>query len=229
MKRAVLIAPQMFGAVICLISAVMVLSASRGRCDELDQTQAATLRQKFRSRDLNRDGKVLQAEFVETAAEKDRPAAQRDFKLFDLDGDGELTFDEFRNIASLVPAPLRGKLPNPLTKLVDGQMAVIQKGWSNWDSDKDGKLDKTEFSKSDLPRSAYELKQATFEQWDRDGDGGISREDCRWLVEAGYGLRRVDGQWLHLPSGEIVYWWHFKNLDKNRDDRISREEFFKQG
>ena len=179
----------------------------------------------FKSRDTDKNGSLSEAEYIAAFPKDKLTEAKRDFLLFDRDYDEILSIHEYSTIPGMAPAPLRGSLTNPLTILVDRQMENIDKHWKQWDTDQSGMLSQEEFQKAGMGRKIPGLALSTWQDWDRNADGAISRDDCRWLLEAGYGLRRLDGLPLHLPTGQIVYWWHFKALDRDHDDSLTLKEF----
>ncbi|HAH45521.1 MAG TPA: hypothetical protein DCM07_11830, partial [Planctomycetaceae bacterium] len=179
----------------------------------------------YYSRDTNRDRRVTETEFVDSFPKEKQPEAKRDFLLFNRDGDDNLSFEEYRSIAGLVPAALRSGLPHPLMPQIQKQMGIIDKHWKQWDADGNNSLSPDELQNAKITEQIPGLPPVVLKDWDRDADGQVSRDDCRQVLEACYGLRRLDGQPLYLPSGQIVYWWHFKNLDRDHNDQLTLEEF----
>ncbi len=185
------------------------------------------LEQAFKAADKDHDGHLIEAEFLSMLPKVAIPEGKRDWLVFDLDHDGKLTPAEFRNIPSRAARSVWGTLPFPFAKLVDEQMAPIKMGWGKWDLDQNSTLNEAEFQTSGLARSIPSLGLSDWRTWDRDGDGKVSQNDCRWLLEAAYGQRRLDGTLLYLSTGRIVHRWRFQRRDKNRDERITREEFLR--
>lgn len=179
----------------------------------------------FYSRDANRDRQVTEDEFVASFPEEQQAGARRDFHLFNRDGNKLLSFEEYRTIAGLIPVALRQGLPHPLQPLVEQQLALIEKHWQQWDQDSNDSLSPEEFEGAKIHETISGLPPADIKAWDRNNDGQISKDDCHRVIEAAYGLRRLDGQPLYLPSGRIVYWWHFKNLDRDHNEQLTLEEF----
>jgi Ca2+-binding EF-hand superfamily protein len=184
---------------------------------------------RFEALDTDKDGTLGQDEFTAAGDEAARPRLTRDFQVFDLDRDGRLNFDEYLNVPGMVPPPLRGRLPDPIAELVDRWLAKIDAEWKVWDKNGDGELSPAEFAASGLARLVPGLEQAKFEDWNRDGQAGISRDDCRGLLDLGCGLRRADGQLLRLPSGLVFNWMGFKHVDTNHDDQMDHDEYMKSG
>lgn len=73
------------------------------------------------------------------------------------------------------------------------------------------------------PQMANRLGKA----WDRDGDGVVNADECRWWLEVAYGFRRPDGTSLQAESGAMVNHIYLLGLDKDSDGAISRAEFIK--
>ena len=199
--------------------------AQTGTAVGAQSPEEKVLAQSFQAQDIDGDKKWNETEFLGSTAAADVPKAKQEFAIYDLDGDQKLTFDELRNIPSRVTQELRGSLPSPFAKLVDQHLVKIAASWNKWDSDQNGTLSEAEFQASGVAGSIPGLVMTTWKDWDRDGDGSLSQADCQRLLEAGYGIRRLDGQLLQLPSGQVVYWWHFKELDVNRDDLLTAAEF----
>ncbi|MAX38233.1 MAG: hypothetical protein CME33_16895, partial [Gimesia sp.] len=179
----------------------------------------------FQSRDVNQDGRVTEQEFISSFPQERHAAAGRDFLLFNRDGDDALSFTEYCSIPGLVPQSLRSPISHPLTPLIKQRLSVIENHWKSWDADGNDRLSPEELKNAKINEQIPGLPPVVLKDWDRDADGLVSREDCRQVLEACYGLRRLDGQPLYLPSGQIVYWWHFKNLDRDHNDQLNLEEY----
>src|SRR5262245_45737206 len=175
-------------AVLYFITAVVmtVVDSPATAADDPLSEARKPVADRFKALDENQDKKLSPDEFAAAGDEAARPRLSRDFKVFDLDHDGWLTYDEFLNVPSLVPAPLRGRLPDPLVGLVNRALATIDTAWKGWDGNGDGELSAGEFRVSELPRLVAGLEAASFEDWNRDKRGGISRDDCRILLEAAF-------------------------------------------
>lgn len=79
------------------------------------------------------------------------------------------------------------------------------------------------------PRSgqslAPQLVNRSARAWDRDGNGLVSADECRWWLEVAYGFRRPNGANLRTERGATVNHIYLLGLDKNSDGAISRSEF----
>lgn len=234
----------LFAAVaILVLSQAPAWAATEKASDDEARKRAEEM---FRQWDKNGDGKLSRSEYPGTLsfekadrngdgfitrdevglAPQSRPSAGELFKLWDANGDGRLSKEEYR-----------GAVPfGDLDKNRDGFLSkeelgistypVQQRGGAfqymleNWDKDGDGKISRTEWKgkrsfesvdadgdgfitqnevgiSPSTPRSMnYE---GLLEAWDEDGDGKISRSEWRG----------------RFP---------FNRIDKNKDGFITREE-----
>src|SRR5262245_24452144 len=218
-------------AVLFFMAAVVMIvaDASAAAADDPLSEARQPVADRFKSLDGNQDQKLSPDEFAAAGDEAARPRLARDFQVFDLDHDGCLTYDEFLNVPGLVPAPLRGRLPDPLVALVNRALAKIDAAWKGWDGNGDGELSAGEFRGSGLPRLVAGLESASFDDWNRDKRVGISRDDCRMLLEVAFGVRRLTGEPLRYDSGIVVNGMLFLQFDLNRDDRLELAEILKMG
>src|SRR5262245_23958469 len=218
-------------AVLVIVAAGLVVGqvSTAPADDDLLAEARRPVAEKFKSLDTNQDEKLSSDEFAAAGDEAARPRLARDFKVFDLNRDGALTYNEFLNVPSLVPPPLRGRLPDPFVQLVNRELAKIDAAWKEWDTSGDGELSAGEFRDSGLPRLVARLDTSSLDDWNRDGRGGISRDDCRALLEAGFGVRRLTGEPLRYDSGIVVNGMLFLQFDLNRDDRLELAEIVKMG
>ena len=112
--------------------------------------------------DADLDGRVTPAELA-TGAESWRAGmARRLAPAFDADGDGALSFREYR----------RGPFGNPFAE------------WhrTRSDADHDGRLSWTEFY-AEAPPLLAGLARAFFDRWDRDGDGVLSPSEFDFHID----------------------------------------------
>ena len=199
---------------------------------ELAEFSFRTLRRdpqrEFHNFDLDEDGRLNEVELGIATGNKPQ-IERRLLKLFDFDGDRQLSYDEFLTVPGLVPKQMRGRLPDPIVKLVETEMARIDSKWSVWDRDGDQALNRDEFQASGLGRFVRGLLLSTWKDWDRDGNGKISHEDCRQLLEIAFGVRRLTGEPLRYESGITVNWAFFGNIDRNHNGRLDLDEFIKHG
>ncbi len=208
-------------------------SAARAAADEPAASKAAPqdkaaekpLTEQFDQRDADKNGRLTRDEYIAPVAEENRPARLRDFVVFDDNADGELTRAEFLCIASLAGPHERGPLPDPLETLVARRMAEIEKNWPAWDKNRDNRLTPDEFETAGLRAAAPGLEQTAFRDWDLIGDGGLTLADCRPVLEAAYGIKRLTGEPLRLPSGAVIDWNLFLEIDYDGNDRLDWAEY----
>jgi Ca2+-binding EF-hand superfamily protein len=118
------------------------------------------------------------------------------------------------------PAPL----PDPLAERVADGLRQIERDWKAWDGNSDDVLSPDEFTRSGLTRSVAGLEETQPADWDRDGDGRITRNECRLVLEIAWGLRRPQGDRVRLTDGRCVGWMGYKLIDRDRDDALTLEE-----
>lgn len=198
-----------------------------GRLD-LDEWPFVTRHPKavFRTRDRDENGRLSEEEFL--AGGKGKPERlRRDFRVFDADADGGMTYAEFLSVPSFVPESQRKAPPDPVVGLVEERLENIERSWKDWDADDDGVLSPAEFRTAELARSVPGLALTGVSEWDRDHDGQVSRADVRLLLEIAYGVRRPEGDLLRKPTGSVVDWRSFRALDRNDDGFIEKADFLK--
>ena len=135
--------------------------------------------------------------------------------MLDTDGDGNISVGELE----LLLKSIKGKLKMSNTEI----MNLLKK----IDNDGDGNIDTREFinlittgEKRNVIRTAlvhrHGIREA-FKKYDKDGNGVITRDEFRRVVEDKYQARlRVD------QVDQMM-----QNVDKNGDGQIDYEEFFK--
>lgn len=140
------------------------------------------------------------------------------FTAFDADGDGYLREDDFRALAArwrLLPTAAPGtELGARVENLAMGWWAALSEVG---DANGDGGVDMAELLAlvDQLPAmvaSVTATADTLFESVDTDGDGRISAEEHRRLVET----------WSGRPADVTGV---FELLDLNGDGHLSREEF----
>jgi Ca2+-binding EF-hand superfamily protein len=184
-------------------------------------------RREFHSRDTDGNGLISRAEFTRRV-QLSAAAAGRDFHILDLNGDEELSYEEFRCWPAVVPLELRGSSPDPVVALVAKNLAEIEPHFAQADENRDGVVSRTEFQTSGAVRRLGGF-DAIWREWDRDGNGAVSGAERREQLEVSYGVRRPQGELIHLPSGIVVNWMLWKHYDEDHDDRISAREFTERG
>ena len=158
----------------------------------------------FAIADLDGDGEICIDEFMELMGEGSAPQAQQQsgsiaiksiedvknaFRRFDINNDGHLDRNEFRQ---LMMASSSGN--------VDGQIDTLFK---KADIDGDGKVDYQELIKCLFPASAQALQKlqntfrnlnevkAAFKRYDADGDGHVSKQELQQVM-SGFSAAEVE-------------------------------------
>ncbi|QDU37464.1 EF hand [Maioricimonas rarisocia] len=178
----------------------------------------------FVYRDQNRDGALSLQELLNGEAEEKQPRLARDFGVVDWNGDESLSEDEYRAITSLVSLEQRAAIPDPVVELADESLAQIRQQWSGWDVDGNGTLEEAEFGESGLGDAISGLEGVEFRDWDLDDEGELTQDEVVRVVEAAFGVRRMDGLSLREPTGRVFSWMAFRWQDVDGDDAISVEE-----
>ena len=152
----------------------------------------------FKSIDRNADGRLDAAELVARGPGWSKTLAERSAEAFDADGDGVLSFREYRS------TPAANPIGDSLQRLTD------QNG--------DGRLSFREFAggwKGGPPG----LTAFFFGQFDRDGDGGLTASE--------FPFRERTPRDPPEKEEEVVkdYGEEFASRDENGDGSLDREEF----
>jgi len=127
------------------------------------------------------------------------------FKALDKNGDGFLTLEELRD--GINRADIRHK---------DIDLAAVMEGV---DSDGSGQIDYTEFLAATLDKRLYLQRDAcwaAFSVFDQDGNGLITVDELKQILEDGSMEDMLDGR----TSEELL-----QEVDKNGDGSIDFEEF----
>jgi Ca2+-binding EF-hand superfamily protein len=204
-----------------LIAAAVFLCAHSVGADDSDEPSAEPEDDStaFTELDVNRDGLLTLEEFVKSRPRDEWRAAGALFHRSDINADVHLSLDEFRDKGT---TRLR---PDAVIERVERLLQEVELVAAAADSNQDGRLDAREWTDGMVARKAAELQELPFSQWDRDGDGTMTPQERRALVEIAFGIRRMDGQLLRKPAGIVVDWGYIRYLDKDHDDIVSREEF----
>jgi len=180
----------------------------------------------FKKLDKNGDGQLNEAEFVANSEPK---SAKRDFAVFDADANGQLTYREYLTIASRTPAEWRLAPPDPVTALAATQRSPLEAKFAAADQDGDGALNVSEFQKGGVVRDVPGLQLTRHKDWDCDHNGTVSLAEIQKVIDAAYGVRRLDGAPFREPSGLIHNAMLYTHVDANHDDQISKEEYLERG
>lgn len=186
-------------------------------------TLAGRAAEELKQADADGDGRLSAAEFSAAAPEKDRAERARRFRVFDFDGDGALNAAEFG--AAIAPTDERGEIPDPMAEMRRDALAKWETLLAEADQDGDKALSKREWPRQRIADEMPAIAEATFESWDRDGNGAVDLDEAGRLLDAAYGLARLDGGRLRTPAGRVFSWYYFRHLDENADGVVSYEEF----
>ncbi|MDP1795959.1 MAG: hypothetical protein Q8K78_00685 [Planctomycetaceae bacterium] len=180
----------------------------------------------FIQTDTNRDQKLSLAEFL---TGRDHPAvAKRDFRMCDFDDDQHLSLEEFLTVPSVVPVVHRGPMPDMMSGMVDGGVALLDTAFDDWQKDPDREIEakKLLYTVSEQMEQYGELVfWPAVDEVDPDGSGNATRAEARRFVEIHMGVRSRDGSLLRLGNGQVINRMLFLQADEDRDHRLNQHEF----
>jgi Ca2+-binding EF-hand superfamily protein len=199
---------------------------------DLDEFEFITSRRdperEFQSRDADENGRISVTEFA-SRVPAGSAAAGRDFLILDLNADEQLTYEEFRCWPGVITLEMRQCAPDPIVELVAKGVIEVEPVFTQADGNQDGVVSQVEFQNPGMPQRIRGLEFSKWKDWDRDADGSVTRQECREMLEIASGVRRPQGNLVHLPSGIVVNWMLWKHYDDDHDDRISAREFQDRG
>ncbi len=180
---------------------------------------------KFAKLDRDSDRRLTWEEY-RTSVSKDREAAaRRDFKLFDLDADGNLTADEYWSIPSSVSkTSTRGPLPDPVIGVLRTFIATLDKHFDDWDQNPERQVPANTFKWEVAATIKFDPEHFTDEEVDPNRNG-VTREEARRFIEIHFGVLREDGRLLREPNGRVRQHQRFQSADVDQDGRLIRQEF----
>ncbi len=192
---------------------MLVLFLLAGRTATADETAAPSCRPSrtanslFEKADASKDDRLTLEEYV--AIDRNKPELlQRDFRLFDLDGNGALSLDEFRTIS---PRPGDGtprcsrpgrRHPRP------GGRRGSDETWGGWDKQPNrarpvGAVRRPASSSRSTPKGV-QATQTEIQLADPDRDGQTTREEARRFLEIHLGMRALTEELLRRPPNRVV-------------------------
>lgn len=182
----------------------------------------------FEKLDADGDGQLSLEEYVQRSEARNKN--ERDFQVFDFDGDERLTRSEFAAIPGLVPPAQRGALPDPFEALLNAAVAAMDETYNHWDRQPRLMIPTQQFIVTFMESIAPDGVLRSFDrswmpQADPEGNGQVSRQEAKRFLEIQLGLRATTGEPLHDPQGRVLMMRHFHWMDLDKDNRISREEF----
>jgi Ca2+-binding EF-hand superfamily protein len=181
--------------------------------------------QELQHRDTDGDGLLSLEEFTVGAEGPERQRLERNFRAVDFDGSGTLDVQEFANLPDVFPPSQRGSVPDSVVAMVTKHLRNIEQNWAAWDGNEDGSLTSDEFAKSNLSRSVPGMAMTAFPDWDVNGDQQVSIGEVRRMLEISFGVRRPTGELLRLASGRVPNQMLFEHLDRDGNQRVTRQEF----
>ena len=137
--------------------------------------------------------------------EKDINDLNKLFEIFDLNNDGQISFEEFQHVF----------LNNKYTNIKEDEVREI---FNSIDTDKNGKIDYTEFIASCLQEKIFLNKERlneAFSIFDKDNNGAITKDEIMRV------LKINNEQNKEIEEIEEI----IKSIDKNGDGVIDMKEF----
>ena len=177
---------------------------------------------------LNRDGDdglSLEEFLAEPSLPPER--LKRDFRIFDLDSNGQMTRREFMAIPYWVSEEHRTVIPDPVMQLSDVHAAALLAKWSSWDHDSSGSLDKNEFKSAAVGRTIRGLEMTGLGDWDLNHDDSVTREEAATVVQIAFGVRSPTNEPLRSQFGCVVDWRGFQGLNPDSNGKVKREAYLK--
>lgn len=180
----------------------------------------------FRLLDADEDGVLTEPEFVNGGGQQTR-TLHRDFVVFDADGNGRMTPQEFLTIPYFTLEDQLAPLPDPVIMLSRAYFQVVCDHWQDWDNDSDGTLSSDEFTKADIGRNVLGLESTEFADWDRNRDGTMTQDDAALLLDIACGVRYPTGDLLRSGSGKILDCVMFRSLNPDENGTAKRENYLR--
>lgn len=181
----------------------------------------------FQFRDKDGDGKIVWQEFAAGEVAERHAALKQLFVVFDVDADQSLSLLEFRALPGYV-RPEQRIVPDPLRDERDKFLASLTAALNKADQNQDRQWSPQEWPEAKILTPIIgEASAVTFPVWDFDGNGSVTEEELQRGAGLAYGLvDPFEGRWpWRSPDGFIFNGIYWKGLDKNRDRKLSREEF----
>jgi Ca2+-binding EF-hand superfamily protein len=208
-----------------IVLLALVLSSLAARADERRAADPEQLldeaRTQFARADADGDSSLTLVEFLALYPAAEHTDRKRQFAEFDRSADGNLSRGEFAKL--VLPTEQRGPIRDPIVEL---ERRALAKWQAIFDAAESGNaVTPDNWPAEQISRQIPALADVTFEQWDRNGDGAVGRDEGRWLMEVAYGLTQLDGRPIRTPQGRVLSWYYFRAVDQDHDGVLSRREF----
>lgn len=185
------------------------------------------IRTEFERLDRDFDRSLGQAEFL--ARDLEPAVLKRDFILYDGDRSGTLSLAEFAAVSGLVPPSLRGTMSDPFDDLVAAAVAALDESYDGWNQRPRELVNAHTFVANFLgsisPGSKLFVTGRILRQADQDSDGRLSRSEAKRFIEQQLGYRWYAGPPLREPTGRLVRFDWFLDVDSDQSGSLTREEF----
>lgn len=220
-----------------IISGLLILSASLLAGSVRGYAQPHSIRLKppisneenplwtvFVGRDLDASQGLSEAEYI-ADSQPDSAGRKRDFSVFDVDGNQQLSLDEFLTIPMGQSELHRGVINDPVIRIAESRLTMMLERWGQWDRDSDTALDRDEFVAGRIAADIPGLQYADFGLWDQDKNSKISTDDVARTLEVAYGIRTPAGDLLRNNAGRVVDWITFRSLKVDGKGMVSKADY----
>jgi Ca2+-binding EF-hand superfamily protein len=178
----------------------------------------------FALQDSNGDGSLSFLEFRQPHRPEAYPHLGQPFYLADLDSNGVLSLEEFLEHRKQGNEKEKRIRPDAVVEYAEKRLKQISQACKATDADKDGRSSRKEWPQAKIDELVPELTGIPFTDWDRNGDGFVTAEERKELVELAFGIAFPGGHRLRKPGG-LVLGPIFFGFDKDKDGEVSRDEF----
>ncbi len=196
--------------------------------DESDPWTVAALqiRQSFEALDRNNDRSLELEEYL--GGDPDRRKGRRDFLLFDFDKNSQLSVREYAAIPGLVEATYRGAIPDPFGRLMTDAISALDEAYGHWEKRPDEQISAHTFVGNFLgsitPVGNRFVTGRLIDRADQNLDGKVGRGEAKHFLEQQLGMRLKEGNPLRDPTGRLVLYGVFIEIDLNSDGLIDKDE-----
>ncbi|MEZ6132677.1 MAG: hypothetical protein R3C59_28760 [Planctomycetaceae bacterium] len=214
-------------AVAGFVTAVSLAACSAGIAQETEKTKdGKPSLDSFTTRDKDSDGSLTEEEFVAGGGAK-KVTLRRYFVVFDDDDNDRLSESEYLAIPAFTSPEDRQGLPDPVRELAKAALSNLIASWESWDVDGNESLSSSEFTKASALRQVEWWSETSFTDWDRDHDGGVTKEDIAQIVDVAFGVRSPTGEFLRSEIGCVVDWRSFNRFKPDGNGKVKRETYVK--